>query len=178
MLVLTMILFCIFATGCQNTKEILKEVSTQWKANGRAYGQEFVYEQGQTVQTAFFNVTINQVTTAEEIEGYVPENSEHCFAVVNITVENTFEDFDSITMLCNDFELTWDALEGETTFPEYQFYDGQLPNEYNLAYGESKTGNLIFIVPKEVYAYQMKYYEIWDDNFIGNTYYMNFLLPQ
>ena len=177
-LLLSMIFFCFFVTGCQSTKEVLKEVSTQWKANGREYGEELVYEQGQTAQTAFFDVTINQVTAAEEIEGYVPENSEHQFAVVNITIKNTFEDFDSIPMFCDDFELTWETLEGETTFPEYQFYDGQLPDEYSLKHGESRTGNLVFIVPKDVYTYQMKYFEMWDDNFIGNTYYINFSLPR
>ena len=92
--------------------------------------------------------------------------------------KNTFEDFDSIPMFCDDFELTWETLEGETTFPEYQFYDGQLPDEYSLKHGESRTGNLVFIVPKDVYTYQMKYFEMWDDNFIGNTYYINFSLPK
>ena len=81
-------------------------------------------------------------------------------------------------MFCDDFELTWEQLQGETTFPEYQMNDEQLPDSYELKYGESKTGNLIFITPRNIKDYQMKYYEIWDDNFIGNTYYINFSITE
>lgn len=176
-IVLLAMFLCVFNSGCV-IQEKVKKIATDWKADGREYGQESVYSPDDTVKTAFFNVKVNNITTESEIEGYVPEDAAHQFIVVNMTVENTYEDFDSITMFCDDFELTWDELEGETTFPEYQFYEQQLPDSYELKYGESKTGNLVFITPRNITDYKLKYYEIWDDNFIGNTYYINFAIPE
>ena len=157
---------CVNGTGCSSIQQKAKQIATDWKADGREYGEETTYSTEDTVQTAFFKVKVNSVTTQDEIQGendeYVPQDVAHQFVVVNITVENTYEDFDSITMFCDDFELTWE----------------QLPDSYELKYGESKTGNLIFITPRNIKDYQMKYYEIWDDNFIGNTYYINFSITE
>lgn len=170
-------LLCIFFAGC-GIQQKIKGIATDLKADGREYGQEFTFSQNDTVETAFFNVKINSVKTLREIEGFVPEDNAHQFIVVNVTIENTYDAFDSISMFCDDFELTWEGLEGETTFPEYHLYDEQLPDSYELKYGESKTGNLVFITPRSITDYQMKYYEIWDDNFIGNTYYINFAVEE
>ncbi len=169
--------FAFFNTGCV-VQEKVKKLATDWKAEGREYGKEKVYSPDDTIETAFFNLKINSITTESEIEGYVPEDIAHQFIVLNVTIEDTDENFESIKMLCDDFELTWADLEGETTFPEYQFYEEQLPDSYDLKYGESKTGNLIFITPRMVTNYQLKYYELWDDNFVGNTYYINFDIEQ
>ena len=140
-------------------QEKVKKLATDWKAEGREYGKEKVYSPDDTIETAFFNLKINSITTESEIEGYVPEDIAHQFIVLNVTIEDTDENF-------------------ETTFPEYQFYEEQLPDSYDLKYGESKTGNLIFITPRMVTNYQLKYYELWDDNFVGNTYYINFDIEQ
>ncbi len=172
-IVLLAIFLCVFGAGC-GVKQKVKDFATEWKADGREYGKEKTFSKDDTVETAFFKVKVNSITTEDEIEGYVPEDKAHQFIVANITVENTYEDFESITMFCDDFELTWETLGDETTFPEYQFYEEQLPDSYELKYGESKTGNLIFITPRDMTDYRMKYYEVWDDNFIGNTYYINF----
>ncbi len=181
-LIVIMAFLCVFGTGCSSIQQKAKQIATDWKADGREYGEETTYSTEDTVQTAFFKVKVNSVTTQDEIQGendeYVPQDVAHQFVVVNITVENTYEDFDSITMFCDDFELTWEQLQGETTFPEYQMNDEQLPDSYELKYGESKTGNLIFITPRNIKDYQMKYYEIWEDNFIGNTYYINFSVTE
>lgn len=181
-LVVVMAFFCMFSTGCSGIQQKAKQIATDWKADGREYGEEKTYSTEDTVQTAFFKVKVNSVTTQDEIQGendeYVPQDVAHQFVVVNVTVENTYEDFDSITMFCDDFELTWEQLQGETTFPEYQMNEEQLPDSYELKYGESRTGNLIFITPRNIKDYQMKYYEIWDDNFIGNTYYIDFSVAE
>ena len=169
--------FSFFSTGCV-VQEKVKKFATDWKADGREYGKEKVYSPDDIVETAFFKLKINSITTESEIEGYVPEDAAHQFIVLNVTIEDTDKNFESIKMLCDDFELTWAELEGETTFPEYQFYEEQLPDSYDLTYGESKTGNLIFITPRNVTNYQLKYYELWDDNFVGNTYYVNFDIEQ
>ena len=44
------------------------------KADGREYGEETTYSTEDTVQTAFFKVKVNSVTTQDEIQG---ENDEY-----------------------------------------------------------------------------------------------------
>lgn len=182
LVIILAVFLCMITMGCSNIQQKAKEIAIDWKADGREYGKETTYTIEDTIQTAFFKVKVNSVTTQDEIQGendeYVPQDVAHQFIVVNITVENTYDDFDSITMFCDDFELTWEQLEGETTFPEYQMNEEQLPDSYELKYGESKTGNLVFITPRNIKDYRMKYYEIWDDNFIGNTYYIDFSVAE
>ena len=58
-----------------------KQIATDWKADGREYGEETTYSTEDTVQTAFFKVKVNSVTTQDEIQGendeYVPQDVAH-----------------------------------------------------------------------------------------------------
>lgn len=171
-------LLCFSIAGCGTIQNTIRNASIEWKSDGREYGEEITVAEGSPMETVFFRATVNTVTTETEIEGYVPEDEEHIFLVVNLTIENIYEEINSVPMFCDDFELTWEALAGETTFPEYQFYEEQLPDEYTLNYGESRTGNLVFIVPKEETSFQIKYYELWEDNFVGNIYYLPIIVKE
>ncbi len=99
-IVLLAIFLCVFGAGC-GMKQKVKDFATEWKADGREYGKEKTFSKDDTVETAFFKVKVNSITTEDEIEGYVPEDKAHQFIVANITVENTYEDFESITMFLN-----------------------------------------------------------------------------
>ena len=94
--------------------------------------------------------------------------------VVNITVKNTFEDDAKIPMFYTDFTLTWDGMGDTTVYPESEFAEGQLPDEYELFKGESRTGDLIFVAPADAKGFSLRYIEVWDDDFEGNSYFIPF----
>lgn len=52
-------------------------------------------------------------------------------------------------MFYSDFDLTWDGLGDSSVYPETEFAEGQLPDEYELFKGESRAGDLIFVVPSD-----------------------------
>ena len=69
-----MAFLCVFGTGCSSIQQKAKQIATDWKADGREYGEETTYSTEDTVQTAFFKVKVNSVTTQDEIQG---ENDEY-----------------------------------------------------------------------------------------------------
>lgn len=65
--------------GCKNSVSdtvsgLVEDAGTAIQADGREYGQTYTFESGELVETAFFNFQVNEVSTAAEIEGYVPED--------------------------------------------------------------------------------------------------------
>ena len=167
--------------GCKNSVSdtvsgLVEDAGTAIQADGREYGQTYTFESGELVETAFFNFQVNEVSTAAEIEGYVPEDETNQFLVVNVTIKNTFEDDASIPMFATDFQLIWADLGDTGIYPDTQFAEGQLPEEYQLLKDESRTGNLIFIVPSDITEFKLQYLEVWSDDFEGNTYFVNLKL--
>ena len=103
-----------------------------------------------------------------------PSDENNSFLVVNITIDNTFADDSSIPMFDTDFVLSWPALEDQSIFCEDSFATDQLPEEYEIFKGESRTGNLIFVVPSSQTSFTLEYLEIYEDEFEGNTYKITF----
>lgn len=162
-------------TGCgkgvsETVSGLVEDAGTALQADGREYGQTYTFGSGELVKTAFFNFQVNEVSTAAEIEGYAPDDEANQFLIVNVTIENTFEDDSSISMFDTDFQLIWTDLGDTGIYPDLEFAEGQLPEEYQLLKGDSRTGDLIFIVPADVTEFQLKYLEVWSDDFEGNTY--------
>ena len=89
--------------GCSAANDAMNAVQAQ----GRDYGQTIELEAGDTMSTAFFDMTVNSATYASEIDGYVPSSDTDIFLVVNITVKNTFDSSDPIPMSDADFELSY-----------------------------------------------------------------------
>ena len=64
--------------GCKNSVSdtvsgLVEDAGTAIQADGREYGQTYTFESGELVETECFNFQINEVSTAAEIEGDVPE---------------------------------------------------------------------------------------------------------
>lgn len=142
---------------------------------GRDSGKTFDAEgYEQSLSTAFFDFQVNSAQMVSELDDYYPSDENNSFLVVNITVDNTFKDDSSIPMFDTDFVLSWPALEGQTVFCEDNFATDQLPEEYEIFKGESRTGNLIFVVPSSQSNFTLEYLEIYEDEFEGNTYKITF----
>lgn len=151
-------------------EEVVNDVATAIQADGREYGQTYTLAQTDVMTTAFFQMQINSVETCDELEGYVP-NDGYTFMVVNVSITNTFGS--EIPMFDADFALLW--AEDEGAYPDTDFVDA-LPAEYYIADGETTTGNLVYIVPKGQTNFILEYYDLWDDDFEGNTYDMRIKL--
>ncbi len=151
------------------------DAATAIQAQGREYGETFELNDGDTMSTAFFDMTVNSAKIASEIDGYVPNNDTDTFLIVNITVNNTFDSDDPIPMSDADFELGYNgADESLTIFPESEFASDQLPSEYQIEKDGSVTGNLIYVVPSDADNFRIYYYDLWDDDFEGNKYWLPF----
>lgn len=151
-------------------EEVVNDVAIAIQADGREYGQTYTLAQTDVMTTAFFQFEINSVETYDELENYVP-NEGYTFMVVNVSITNTFGS--EIPMFDADFALLWGEDEG--TYPDTDFVDA-LPAEYYIQDGETTTGNLVYIVPKGQTNFVLEYYDLWDDDFEGNTYNMRIKL--
>ena len=148
---------------------LLDDFSNAMQADGRNYGQTYHISQSDVMESAFFDLKVNSVSAEDSLEGYVPEGEEYTFLIVNVSITNTFGD--TIPMSNTDFEILWGGGEqtGEANYPDPSF-SSALPGEYNIGAGETETGDLIYIVPKEVRDFTLEYYDLWDDNFEGDTF--------
>ena len=139
----------------------------QAQADGRDYGETYELTTEDVMHSAFFDMNINSIRLTKELEDYVTEDG-WTFMVVNVTIENTFSM--EIPMSYADFALLWGEDEG--TYPDLDFVDA-LPEEYYIGVGESETGTLIYIYPDEKTEFILEYYDLWDDDFEGNTFNMH-----
>ena len=109
-----------------------------------------------TVHSVSFTKTYGDVTLGEDI-----------FLVANVTVKNTADG--TISMFETDFQAQWgDEAEDAYRYPiTWEYEDGlldemrQFPSEYQLGPGESRTGELVYIVPEGAEEYSISYEEIF-----------------
>jgi hypothetical protein len=62
---------------------------------------------------------------------------------------------------------------GEDAIEDYAyeaFMDGMYPDEEQQEPGKSTSGIVVSEVPKDLHEATIAYYEIWDDEFEGDTY--------
>lgn len=118
-----------------------------------------------TMSTLFFDFTVNSAAFTKTYSDITLD--EDVFLVANVTVKNTTDR--SVTMFDTDFQAQWDDNADDAyRFPiTYEYEDGlldpmrQLPIEYDLEAGESRTGELVYIVPEGSAEYSISYKEIY-----------------
>lgn len=134
---------------------------------------------GDTMHTYFFDFTVNSAYTCREFDGLTAEGG--CkFLVAEITIRNTTK----VTqpMFFYDFQIQWDAQEGEDEddaydFPLYQEVTGddgetsyttvsdrQLPVTWDLGIREERTGLLLFSVPAGSRDYSISFLEVFSSD--------------
>ena len=120
-----------------------------------------------TMETYFFDFTVNSAYLADEYEGYTPSEG-NVLLVANITVKNTFQE--SIEMYDTDFQAQWGDDSDEafsipitTDMATYTELDpigeNQLPGTYTLAVDEERTGELVYEVPAGNVDFSISYLE-------------------
>ncbi len=140
---------------------------------------------GDTMETYFFDFTVNSACLATEYGDRVPAPG-NALLVAEITVKNTYRE--SIEMYDTDFQLTWGDETGDYCYPittdpetyeELEPVDAdQLPGTYLMAVDETRTGALVYEVPAGQADFSIAYLEMFDDGTAegdtGDSYFVYF----
>lgn len=143
-------------------------------------GSDQRFVQGETVSTAWFDYTVTGVQSMGEYGGYISAEGDQ-LVVVELDIKSTYAQ--PITMFDSDFQLTWSGMEEDDTrcMPVEYYCQQQLPAEYELASRESRSGVLVYQVPREETDFQFLFREVFDDGTqegrLGDLYIMD-LTPQ
>lgn len=130
---------------------------------------------GDIMKTYFFNFSVNSAYTCKEFEGYTPTNG-YKVLVAEVTIKNTGRS--TITMFDTDFQIQWgeddDAYDAPITYYTDTVSEEQLPEEYELAINEERTGLLVFEVPENCKDYAIAYLEEFSDDTEGDLFFVYF----
>ena len=140
---------------------------------------------GDTMETFFFDFTVNSAYITSDYEGYAPAEG-NVLLVANITVKNTNQQ--SIEMYDIDFQAQWDDGDDAFAYPittDMETYtevdpvgEDQLPGTYSLAVDEERTGELVYEVPSGFTDFSIAYLEQFVDDSgeesTGETYFVYF----
>lgn len=104
---------------------------------------------GEEVSTYWFKFTVESVEQTDCYEGREAAEGSRLL-LCELSLENTFDG--PVPMGQGDFVLLWEDETGteQGAFPLAHYTQSQLPDEYDLAKDEERTGLLIYEVPKEV----------------------------
>ena len=126
------------------------------------------YEVGDTVQTMFFDFTVEDYLSSTDINGITPEAGKQ-FVGVKLNIENTFNK--DITMFSSDLIIEWEPTSADDKGAEgpHSYYDKEaifneeFEKEYTLAPGESKEGVLLFEIPEGITKVAITTQDIYTD---------------
>ena len=116
---------------------------------------------GDTMGTAWFNLTVNSAELVDSYGSVQPDAGEELL-VVNVSMQNTFGD--SVLMFDSDFQAQWGS-EGDEDYRYPLTINGVAPeknmlaSEYNLDAGKTVTGDLVFSVPGGMDEYSLSFME-------------------
>lgn len=137
---------------------------------------------GDTIHSTFMDFTVNSAYTTSDYHGHTaPEGKK--VLVAELTIKNTFQE--SLPMWDDDFQGQWTASSDteEFAWPITEAEDGsgldtvadeQLPAEYELSVGESRTGTLVFDVPADEKDFSISHMELFGDGSEGDTFFVYF----
>jgi hypothetical protein len=151
----------------------LSSIAKLLQAEGRPYNNVTTGQLGDTLTNTFFEWTVSNVVAQDTLlldgEEIVPNAAGYKFVLIDITTKNIFEQPNPMGNV--DFSIIWgdgDDTTEDVAFSE--FMDGMYPDKFEQAVGDSASGVLVFEVPQDVHSAIVAYYELWDDEFEGDTY--------
>lgn len=147
--------------------------------------------EGDTLRTAFFDMTIQNPKTCAEYDGLTPSEG-YQFLAADLTLYNHTDDTQPI--YDTDFEVIWDLDNDDAwAWPEYSETTGpdgepeysvrserQLPVESELGIHKSMTGVLLYQVPEDCKDFYIAYYEVYEpeeaggDPVYGSSFFVRF----
>ena len=147
---------------------------------------------GDTLRTDFFDMRVDSAYTCYEFDGVAPQEG-YKLLVAQVTLYN-YTNFTQ-PMFNTDFEVWWDAQEGESSddawdFPltraeeledgSYEYYnlsDQQLPVGGDFPIHETQSGILLYQVPEGSSTFSVAFLEYYNDGTTGDLYEVRFSAP-
>ena len=148
---------------------------------------------GDTLRTAFFDMTVENPQTCTEFDGLVPDPG-YKFLTADITLYN-YTDY-SQPMFDDDFTILWEVGSGDDAtldgdWPVYEEImdesgntsyttksDKQMPTQFSLGIHQTRTELLLFQVPEDVQDFYVVFEEVYDDGTeegsYGDIFYVRF----
>ncbi|MGN0984891.1 MAG: hypothetical protein ACI4OU_00200 [Candidatus Enterenecus sp.] len=147
---------------------------------------------GDTFRTDFFDMRLEDAYTCYEFDGITADEG-YKLLVATIWLYN----YTDVTqpMFFTDFEIWWDAQEGEDPDDAYDFplyieeeladgtyeydtvSDQQLPIQYDLSIRGAREGILLYQVPEGSRTYSIAFLEFYEDDSIGALFEVRFSAP-
>ena len=166
--------FCMMFTGCSGKKDKNGSMKAE---DGRSYGGLIEADTGETISTAFFDLTVEEAlkyNTYQFEDGLYQADKGNTYLVVKLTVKNTYEK--DIPMSITDFTLDYDGNDSKDVITGYGKADLKqddfMENIFTLKKGESVTRYILFTVIDEK-AYTLNYAEYYEDKFEVNKFQIN-----
>jgi hypothetical protein len=157
-------------TLSQAANDFFANAKNTLESEGRPYNNVYSAKLGESLKNTFFDWVVSAVSKETSIDGFTPDSG-NAFITADIKSTNVFEE--AIPVGNYDFFLLYENEDGEIieTVAFEEFTDGMYPDDVSEEVGETVEGFLVFEVPESVDAAMLTYYEIWDDDFEGDTYY-------
>ena len=128
---------------------------------------------GDTMSTSWFDFTLEEAYLCDTYESYTPAEGNQML-VVSMSIQNTSRF--SVPMYQNDFPVLWDSDDEDSGYAEVisAISDDQFQDEYNLGINKSVSGLLVYEVPKDVVDFTVAFMEVFDDDQVGDTFFVDF----
>lgn len=122
---------------------------------------------GDTMRNEFFDFIVEKTEVMDSFGGYTAAED---MRLLCVTVKETNTFGEALPMYATDFVLTWDASD-EFYYPLSDLNDSQvMPEEFELAKGESGTYKIVFEIPKDTMEFELIYLEEYDNDETGDFF--------
>lgn len=129
---------------------------------------------GDTMHTVFFDFSVSDAAACGSYESYAPPAGSKLI-VATVAVLNTYPGV--LPMSRFDFQIQWGDGNKDYGYPLAVYCEAQLPDAYELAVDESRTGVLIYEVPDASSGYSVSYLEVYENQETGSAYFI-YLSPE
>ena len=162
---------CGVMAGCKQKPD---ENGSLKAEDGRSYGGTIKGKMGDTVQTAFFELTVDSATKSNTFQfedGLYQADEGKTYLVVTVTIKNTYEK--DLPMSITDFALDYDGNKNENVITGYGKsdlnQDEYMENVFTLKKGDSISKSILYTV-EDKDSYTLDYSEYYEDKFEGDSY--------
>ena len=129
---------------------------------------------GDTMSTEWFDFVVEDAYSCGRYHSYAPSAGDK-LVIVTMSLKNNCGQ--PVDMWGEDFVILWGGDDGaagvDIPLPA-GLSDDQFPDEYVLDASASRTGVMVFEVPREFRDFGVRFMEIFDDGGEGNTFFVDF----
>jgi hypothetical protein len=147
------------------------------EADGRYTGGTATGSLGATMTNQFFSYRVNSAQLAASYEGQKPAEG-NVYLVAELMVTNQMGV--AILMFSDDFQVQWGEGDEDYGYPIPKFAAAQMEDEYEIQPDVTLGSTVVYEVPipeGDSAEYNISYQEVYEDDVVGNTFFVYFELP-